>query len=422
MNSSGLISSAITLLLAGNLLAEAPKPVSAESVEKLIATALANHPELRSVEAEVAMAKGQRRQAGQWKNPNFSGEFGGRRLADSGGNLNGTGYAIGLAVTQTFEFPGKASLRKAIADHQIEIAELGVRQFRHALAGQIRSLALEYQAALIELEGAEEIRQRSSELIALLKAKPALTVSQLIETRVIEGSLLELKQSLAELKQRRDEARIELNTLLGRPTGWPLSISSPLAEPPAAGNLAKLTTAALAQNLQLQIRAAELRRAAMEVSASRLAAAPDFEIGPFYSREVAGDVEENLGGMVALPLPLWDRNEGNLATAEARRLQADYLLANARRQLEGEVAKRLRAYESSRALLAELSTETLDVLRENADLADRQFRTGSISVQLYLEAQQQFFNTRRIYHQTLLTTWQHRLDLRLLTENGENKP
>lgn len=402
MNSTGSISSVIALLLAGNLLAEKPKPARPESVESLVATALANHPELQSVEAEVAAARGQRVQAARWKNPNFSSEMGGRRITDSGGNLNGTGYTLGVSVTQTFEFPGKASLRKALADHQVEIAELGVKQFRHALAGQVRSLAMEFQATLVELEGAEEIRQRSSELIALLKTKPAIAVPQLIETRIIEGSLWELKQSLSELNQRRDEVRIELNTLLGRPPAWPLVLSSSLSAPPAAGDLSKLTASALSRNIQLQIRAAELRRATMEVSASRLAAAPDFEIGPFYSRDVAGDVEENLGGMISLPLPLWDRNEGNIATADARRLRADALLANARRQLEGEVAKRLRAFESSRALLNELSMETLDALRENADLADRQFRTVAISVQLYLEAQQQFFNTRKIYHQTLL--------------------
>lgn len=402
MNSTGSISSVIALLLAGNLLAEKPKPARPESVESLVATALANHPELQSVEAEVAAARGQRVQAARWKNPNFSSEMGGRRITDSGGNLNGTGYTLGVSVTQTFEFPGKASLRKALADHQVEIAELGVKQFRHALAGQVRSLAMEFQATLVELEGAEEIRQRSSELIALLKTKPAIAVPQLIETRIVEGSLWELKQSLSELNQRRDEVRIELNTLLGRPPAWPLVLSSSLSAPPAAGDLSKLTASALSRNIQLQIRAAELRRATMEVSASRLAAAPDFEIGPFYSRDVAGDVEENLGGMISLPLPLWDRNEGNIATADARRLRADALLANARRQLEGEVAKRLRAFESSRALLNELSMETLDALRENADLADRQFRTVAISVQLYLEAQQQFFNTRKFYHQTLL--------------------
>ena len=99
-----------------------------------------NNAELRVFEAELAAAKGQRTQAGFFKNPEISTEIGGREVRDSENVLQGNGTTFSIAVTQTFEFPGKGTLRKAIANKNIEIAELGLEQFRLALTGQVRLL------------------------------------------------------------------------------------------------------------------------------------------------------------------------------------------------------------------------------------------------------------------------------------------
>ena len=98
--------------------------------------------ELQVFEAELAAAKGQRTQAGFFRNPEISTEIGAREVRDSENVLQGNGTTFSIAVTQTFEFPGKGTLRKAIANKNIEIAELGLEQFRLALAGQVRLLGL----------------------------------------------------------------------------------------------------------------------------------------------------------------------------------------------------------------------------------------------------------------------------------------
>ena len=109
----------------------------------------------------------------------------------------------------------------------------------------------------------------------------------------------------------------------------------------------------LIQNLSLKVHVLELEKALREVSAARLESAPDFSVGPFFSQDKAGEREENAGIILSTTLPLWNWNQGNITTANARRKQADSLLLDARRKVEREIARRCRAYMMSRKLLQE---------------------------------------------------------------------
>jgi hypothetical protein len=53
----------------------------------------------------------------------------------------------------------------------------------------------------------------------------------------------------------------------------------------------------------LKIRQRELERSNRELTAARLDVAPDFAIGPFFSRDVAGDTEQNVGAMISAQFP-----------------------------------------------------------------------------------------------------------------------
>jgi len=386
------------------------------TVDGLVRRALENNAELRFYEAEADAAKGKRTQAGLWKNPEFSGEYGERRIKGSSGQLLDEGTTRNFSLAQTFEFPGKGSLRKAIANKDVELAELGLSQFRWVLEGRVRSLAVRYQGASANADTAAEINERSTGLVKLLQSRPAAGTRQLLELRVIEGSLMEIQQSSKEFVMDREEARIELNTLLGLPAKQPLKIQTPLRSPQSPlADLNGIVLAGLSGNLQLKMRTVELEKAAREVSSARLEVAPDFAVGPFFSQDKAGDREENLGATLSVTLPLWNWNQGNIAAAKARRDQADALLLVARRKVEAEIARRYRAYELNRQQLEEIPDSVIGNLRDASDLADRQYRTGAVDVQLFLGVQREFLNARKIRNAAVLEAWNHWLDLGLLT-------
>ncbi len=405
----------ISVLLHGFLAA-----ITLQEAESL---ALKNNSEYRFYQAEVSAMKGARTQAGLWKNPEISLEYGERRIKNSGDQLQNEGTTRGGSVKQTFEFPGKGSLRKAMADQDLLIAELGLLQFEKALAGKVHLLALTYLSACQQSEAIEEVSERAVALLDLLQSRPLAGTQQLLELRVIEGTLLSLQQSAKEWIQAREESRIELNTVLGLPQSHLLTIEASLSTPPQSlPEISKIVLAGLSHNLLLKIRMAELEKSADAVSSAKLDIAPDFSVGPFFSQDKAGESEVNFGGSLSMTLPLWNWNQGTIAHSQALQKQADALLLEARRKVEAQIMRSYRFLQLNRKLLEATPEKTISNLRSAADLADRQYRTGAIPVALYIEVQREFLNSLKIRHETFLQLWSNRLDLDLLTSGALTEP
>ncbi len=423
MRRKQLISCGLGFVLVGTLLAQAPPQSSSpNSVETLVSMALANNAEFKVFESEVAAAKGQRTQTGFFKNPEVSFEFGGREVRDSENILQGNGATLNVAVMQTFEFPGKGTLRKAIANKNVEIAELGLEQFRLALAGQVRVLAYEHLAAVSEAEAAEAVYRRSSELASQLNSQSNFGARLQIEIRLVQASLVELGAAIKEASLRREETRTQLNVLLGRPQNLPLRINESLIPPTKKLNESALVFAAQQSNPLLKIRQRELERSSRELTSVRLDIAPDFSIGPFFSRDVAGDTEQNIGGAISATIPLWDWNIGNIRSAKARVEAAAALRVKSERDIEAQILSRLKSYELTRRQLGMIPNGLLKNIREASTLADTQFRNGSISAQLYLETQSAYLNTLRTSQAAVLDAWRTLLDLNLLTGGHLDAP
>ncbi len=411
-----VIAACVSLAIGGPLAAqENAGVVSTRTVDGLVRHALSTNAELRAWEAEVAAAKGQRTQAGFFKNPEVSTEIGGREVRDSENVLQGNGTTFSIAVTQTFEFPGKGTLRKAIANKNVEIAELGLEQFRLALAGQVRLLAYEHLAAVSEAEAAESVYRQSNELSLPLAPQVDFGARQQIEIRLIQASLVELALAIKEAAQRREETRAKLNALLGLPQSMPLRIRDPLTPPHNRLDANRLVLAAQEDNPLLKIRRRELERSARELKAARLDVAPDFAIGPFFSRDVAGDTEQNIGATISATVPLWDWNIGNIQNARARRDAAEALRVKAERDTEAEILSRFKAYELTRRQLGMIPSGLLQNVREASTLANTQFRNGSINAQLYLDTQSAYLDALRASQNAVLDAWRALLDLNLLT-------
>lgn len=411
-----LLMCCLGIVLGGTLSAqERPPEPFTSSIKQLVTQALAENAELRVFEAELAAAKGQRTQAGFFKNPEVSAEIGGREVRDSEDVLQGNGTTLSVSVMQTFEFPGKGTLRKAIANKNIEIAELGLEQFRLALAGQVRVLAYAHVAAMSEAEVAENVFRQSSELVEQLHSLSNFGARLQIEIRLVQASLIELGAAIKDAALRREETRTQLNALLGRPQNLPLRITDSLAPPAVKLNETGLVFAAQDNNPLLKIRKRELERSSRELTAVRLDIAPDFAIGPFFSRDVAGDTEQNIGGAISATVPLWDWNIGNIRSAKARLDAAAALQVKAERETEAQILSRLKAYELTRRQLGMIPSGLLNNIREASTLADTQFRNGSIGAQLYLDTQSAYLNSVRTSQNAVLDAWRILIDLNLLT-------
>jgi cobalt-zinc-cadmium efflux system outer membrane protein len=137
-----------------------PASTNATRLEDLVSEALQRNPESKFYVAEIAAAKGARRTAAAWSNPELSTSVGVKTVRERNSTMPGEGLAWSVSLAQPLEWPGRIGLRKAIANRDIELAELGLERFRTALAGRVRSLAYGLFAAQQKADAAREVAAR----------------------------------------------------------------------------------------------------------------------------------------------------------------------------------------------------------------------------------------------------------------------
>jgi cobalt-zinc-cadmium efflux system outer membrane protein len=308
----------------------------------------------------------------------------------SSAGLAGEGLAWSVSVKQTFEWPGRIALRKAIANKQIHLAELGYGQFRAALEARARALALGVYAAQEKAAAAREVAGRYQALREVLVQRDPAGLTPVLETRIIEATEVGLQRKASEAVLAEQAAILELNQLRGQPPNTKVSIEAPSLEFEPASETEGLVAAALTNNFELRMRQAELEQQGFKVELARKEKYPAFSVEPYFSRERAADTERQAGIGLSVPLPLWNRNEGRVASEEARRQQAITSLFLAQQTVERQVVEKAGAYRTRLEEMAKWRPDSVQQFKEAAALADRHYRLGAVPIATYVELQKQY--------------------------------
>ncbi len=365
---------------------------SGVTLDELVAEALAKNPELKFYEAEIAAARGQRRQSGTLPNPELSAELGSKRVEDFSGNKLGDGAVWAVSVAQTFEFPGRVSLRKAIAGKQTELAQIGLGQFRAALANQVRLLGYRAMAAEQKAEAAKEVAARFRDLFAVLVQRDPAGAAPLLDARIVEASALTLARRASQAAQEKQAALYELNQLRGASIAAPIHVARTDVRLTPLPELAWLLASAQSRNFDLRTRVAELEQQGFQVRLSENERWPAITVKPYAAGERASDRQREFGLGVSLPLPLWDRKTGNIETANARKLQAEVSLNVTLRDIERRIAETAHAYRTQVEEMSHWRGDSLDRFRDAAALGDRHYRFGALPIATYTELQKQYLD------------------------------
>ena len=343
---------------------------------------------LNFYEAEIAAAKGGRKTAGLLANPELSGSVGNKTVR--GGGMRAEGVAWSVSVAQPFEWPGRLGLRKAIANRDIELAQLGYERFKVALDGRVRTLAYGLFAAQEKATATREVADRFTALREVLVQRDAAGLTPLLETRVIEATELTMQRKASDATLATQAALLELNQLRGVAPTAHLAVAFIHLTFRPAETLGTLTALAHANNFELRLRAIELSQQGFRVDLAKNERYPVISLGPTISEESAGDRERIIGVGVSLPLPLWNRNRGNIETAVARQMQAEVSLNVTAREIERKVIEAALVYKTKLREIAKWRPDSVEHFREAAELADRHYRLGAVPISTYVELQKQY--------------------------------
>ena len=388
-----VLAMAMTISAPPSLTAAEPQVESAKplpiTLDALVAEVLAKNPELDFYRAELAAAAGERRTAATRSNPDLSTTLGDKRISRP---LISDGLVWSVSITQTFEWPGRISLRKAIADQRTKLAELGLEQFRAALASRARVLAFHLFAEQEKAAAAREVADRFRELREVLVQRDPAGLTPVLETRIIEATELTLQRRATEAALAERSAQLALNQLRGQHFDQSLRIEPPALLFASFPGTDILLDSARTNNFEIRMRQAELEQQGLKVSLAVNEKKPAVTVGPYISQERTGDPETQFGIGLSVPLPLGNRNAGKVATEEARRLQAETSLLVAQRNLERQVIETALAYETRVNEMARWRPDSVQQFKAAAALADRHYRLGAVPISTYVELQKQYLD------------------------------
>jgi len=368
--------------------AKAVATANQTTLEAVVAEVLEHNPEINFYSAEIAAAKGGASTAAAWANPELSSTIGDKRVTSGG--LATEGVAWSVSVRQTFEWPGRISLRKAIANQQIRLAELGFAQFKFALAARTRSVAYGLFAAQQKAAAAREVADRFHALRQVLVQRDLAGITPELELRIIEATEIMMLRKASEAWVAEQAAQLELNQLSGRSWEQAIKIAPVSLGFNRAPDADALLTAARANNFEIRMRQVELEQQGFRVSLARNERYPAVTVGPYVSQERASDRERQIGIGISIPISLWNQNEGNVETAAARQKQAETSMYVTQRNIERQIVEKVLTYQTKLTEMAKWRPESVNEFRKAAELADRHYRLGAVPIATYIELQKQY--------------------------------
>lgn len=373
------------------------------SIEQAQREAVAANPLLKVASGRIDSSSGQLVQAGLKPNPRLVVQQENARAweFDRAGDLQ-PGFVF-TRDTDTYVYGAQVIERGGKRNRRIEFAASvrdRARADRDAVTQQIRGrVARAYWIAL----SAAKIRD--------LYRTDVDTFAQIVadqRNRVQEGAAAGADLLRLQVEQQRlnaaletagmdaDRARIALLREMGRTTFPEIELTEAVDTPPVV--VLKEIRDVFRQRRDIQSLHRGIAEAESNARLQRANAKMDPELQFGYKRTFGFDT---LYSAVNVPLPLHNRNQGNIASADAEIRIAQANLDAEEWQVSAEVEAARSEYEMRKRMLDETLRPLLDNAQRSLEIAQGAYREGGFDLLRYLDAQRSRIEAQTLYFRAL---------------------
>ncbi|HWX23060.1 MAG TPA: TolC family protein [Candidatus Binatia bacterium] len=264
----------------------------------------------------------------------------------AGNGLWDRSYDTIFAVNQLFEIGGKRRNRRLSAQAGFEAAKA---QFFDAKRTLDLGVARAYLAAALADENVSVLRQSAGTL---------REEARLAEVRLRAGEISAADKNQIEISAERfaldaraaesaaAQARVALEVLLGVPQPKADCVLDDHLESLLASTVLPPTNSTGLWRPDVQAAEAAWRKAEADLRFQKAERIPDPTVLAQYEHQPP-DTPNTVGFGVSFPLPIWNRNRGNILVAQAVREQARLAYEKVRAQAVADIATALLAYDDA---------------------------------------------------------------------------
>lgn len=383
-----------------------PRLVTAEglpvkpSLSDLVNLSLERNPILQQAVVDVDAAQGRAYQAGLYPNPVFT--FSGDELSDR----QGPGGILTAQLNQEIVTGHKLSLSRAVAMRDVDLATLTVVRQRYTLLTNVRQGYFEVLAAQRRVETLAELVKLVTAAFekaeALLKAKQIAELDQL----VFRIELNRLRAELDAAQQERRAALGRLAAVVGVPDFPDTPLTGPLEAAIPEYDFDRARAFVLETHPEARSAQVSITRAQLALQRARAEPIPNVTVGTGYTRQNQNKSNDWLLQM-SLPVPVFNRNQGNIAAAQAELGRANLEVGRVRNDLTNRLWAAFGQYAAARQRVARYRPQILDDARRSYELTlQRIAQSKEISdILLVLQAQKTVQEANLEYIRALAEMW-----------------
>ncbi len=292
-----------------------------------------------------------------------------------------------LFFDQDIQIGGQRGRRIAEAREESALTDVDVATIQREVRRAVRDAF--YAAALALGRTAE--RTEALELANRLKdiARQRFQSGDVPQLEVVQAEL-EASRAEADLEVTREEEKVAwsaLNALLNEPAETQWQLQGTLEDVPGDAQLADLLARAAQQSPDLLHLAQELKVEQSHESLLRAERVPDVGLQFGVDLNAPRDYRVGPRGQITVGLPVFSRNQGEIAQSEATQRELDANLDATRRSIAGRVEQAYFELHARRTQVNLYRNTLLPAGRKLEDLAEQSYQAGKSDILYVLAAQ-----------------------------------
>ncbi len=366
----------------------------AMTLKDLEQMALAWNPTLQQAAAVVQKARGIRQQVGLYPNPTVG--YAGQEVGDS----NTAGQQGGF-IGQTIVTGHKLQLNQDVASWDIQELSWAYQAQQYRVLNDVRLRYFDVLGAQRRVSIAEDLVH-----VAEVGAKAA---EDLFEAK--QGARPDVLQARVDLNEVRiilqnarydyDAAWKQLASVLGQPELVPPQLSGSLQEEVPEYEWETMHALLLERSPELQAAYTRVQRAKAQIRRQKAQPVPNVQAQVGVMHDNISDFDE-VNVQVGIPLPIFNRNQGNIATSYAEYHRTIRDVERMKLGLRNRLAVAFRDMQQSSQQVARYQQDIIPTAKENLDLTEEGYQQGEFDFLRVLTARRTYFETNLRYVQSLI--------------------
>ena len=366
------------------------------SLEELEQMALQHNPTLAQAAANVRAAEGRKRQAGLYPNPTVG--YVGEEIR--GGSFRGGEQ--GFFVQQNIVTGGKLGLNRNIVEQEKQQAEVEADEQKIRVLTNVR---LSYTQALAAQQ-MSELREQQRKLAhdSVETAHQLVNVGQADAPDALEAEIEEQKAELAvaQSEQHRRHIWKELTTVVGDPSLRMMRLNGNFEDTPAA-NADELVEKLVSESPAVKIAQLGVSKAEATLARAKREPLPDLQVraGMQQNREIMDSNGQPVGlqgfAEVGVQIPLFNRNQGEVAASQADVQRAQRELERVKLSLRERAASVVQNYEYSQTAVTKYKNEMIPRAQKAYDMYSKKYQEMAVAYPQVLIAQRTLMDLQVSY-------------------------